>query len=587
LQLGLHVFEITQYNLDIMLNKLTIRNFKLFDHVDIELGDRVVLIGPNNSGKTSALQALALWSVGVRKWAEKRGPGEVPKDRSGVTINRKDLIAVPVPSAKLLWRDLHVREGYKDQEKSKTRNVMIQVEVEGIGADSTWNACLEFDYANEESVYCRPPLDASGVRRLVPPSAADVRVAYLPPMSGISSNETRLDEGAIAVRIGEGRTAEVLRNLCWQVSESSPALWDEIVERMRALFGVTMQTPKYIKERGEITMTFRTKVGIELDISASGRGQQQTLLLLTHMAANPRSVLLLDEPDAHLEFLRQRQIYQVLTDVATAASAQIIAASHSEVVLNEAADRDLVIAFIGLPHRIDDRGSQAMKALKEIGFEQYVQAEETGWVLYLEGATDLAILKSFADRLNHRAAAALGQVFVGYVGNQPQKAREHFYGLREAKPDLRGIALYDRLDKGLPNEPPLVEAMWRRREIENYICNRETLLSYAEESASEVSGELFRVSWRTAMEDAIEELTRALNALGKPDPWSFDVKASDDFLNPLFRNFYARLKLPNRMGKTDYHALARFVPITLLDAEISEKLDAISGVFDPPAKMMA
>lgn len=77
------------------------------------------------------------------------------------------------------------------------------------------------------------------------------------------------------------------------------------------------------------------------------------------------------QPDAHLEILRQRQIYQVLSDTAAETDSQVIAASHSEVILNEAADRDPVIAFVGRPHRIDDRGSQVLKALKEIGFEHY------------------------------------------------------------------------------------------------------------------------------------------------------------------------------------------------------------------------
>ena len=47
-----------------VLTRLRVRNFKRFDEVDIELGKAVVLIGPNNSGKTTALQALAL---GVRR----------------------------------------------------------------------------------------------------------------------------------------------------------------------------------------------------------------------------------------------------------------------------------------------------------------------------------------------------------------------------------------------------------------------------------------------------------------------------------------------------------------------------------------
>ena len=87
------------------------------------------------------------------------------------------------------------------------------------------------------------------------------------------------------------------------------------------------------------------------------------VLLLAYTATHPGSVLLLDEPDAHLEMLRQRQIYQGLTELAKEHNSQIIAASHSEVILNEAADQDVVIAFLGNPHRIDGRGTQVLKSL--------------------------------------------------------------------------------------------------------------------------------------------------------------------------------------------------------------------------------
>ena len=46
-----------------MLTKLTIRNFKVFDDVELELGDRVVLIGPNNAGKTIGLAGA--WPSGI------------------------------------------------------------------------------------------------------------------------------------------------------------------------------------------------------------------------------------------------------------------------------------------------------------------------------------------------------------------------------------------------------------------------------------------------------------------------------------------------------------------------------------------
>lgn len=557
-----------------MITKLVVKNFKLFDEVELELGERVVLIGPNNAGKTSALQAFALWDIGVKRWVEKRGAGNVPKERPGVTINRRDLITVPVPSANLLWRDLHTQVSTRG---TGTQRVFINVTVEGVSAGKLWTCGLEFYYANEESFYCRSIGSPGGERMDVPPEAAQTRIAYLPPMSGLAANETRLDEGAINVRLGEGRTAEVMRNLCYQVlqSEQGDAKWRQLAERMESLFGSRLEPPAYIRERGEIVMSYRTRGNVRLDISSSGRGQQQTLLLLAHMTANPGAVLLLDEPDAHLEILRQRQIYQILAETAAQTGSQIIAASHSEVILNEAADRDVVIAFVGKPHRIDDRGSQVLKALREIGFEHYYQAEEVGWVLYLEGASDLAILRAFAMRLDHPATATLEMPFVHYVANQPREAQKHFYGLREAKPDLAGIALFDRLEQPLPADPHLRHHVWQRRELENYLCTRDTLLAFAEAKGSEQQGELVGASWRATMEESIAEIESALAALGKPSPWGPDIKASDEFLDPVFKRFYEKLGLPNLMRKTDYHALAPFVPAAALDEEIREKLNLI------------
>src|SRR6266852_4645932 len=139
-----------------MLTKLTLRNFKRFESAEIELGNPVVLIGPNNSGKTTALQALALWDIGLRRWIEKRSAKDTPEKRPGVTINRRDLIAVPVPDANLLWRDLHVRAIQRNNGKQDTRNIRIDIVVSGVTDGKAWECGFEFDYANQESFYCRP-----------------------------------------------------------------------------------------------------------------------------------------------------------------------------------------------------------------------------------------------------------------------------------------------------------------------------------------------------------------------------------------------------------------------------------------------
>ncbi len=568
-----------------MLTELTVRNFKTLDEVCIELGNPVVFIGPNNSGKTSAMQALALWSTGLKRWNERRSGSAGPDRRPGVTVNRRDLVSMPVPSANLLWRALRTRNVKKTASGPRTSNIRIDVIVSGVENQSLWKCGLEFDYANEESIYCRPLRTDDGAksRMAIPPEASTVEVAFLPPMSGLAATETRLDPGAIDVRVGEGRTAEVLRNLCSQVSEGNPNHWEAVVSIMAQLFGTEIDPPKYVIERGEITMTYKER-GVRLDLSSSGRGMQQTLLLLSYMYANPGAVVLLDEPDAHLEILRQRQIYRILSDTAEENGCQIIAASHSEVLLNEAANKDTVVAFIGRPHRIDDRGSQALKALRDIGFEHYVQATQTGWVLYLEGSTDLAILQVFAKRLKHnKAHRALERPFVHYIGgNQLSDAESHYYGVREARPALRGLVILDEITRNPPDEG-LNCISWQRREIENYLCTQATLEAFATSSGRKVAaGPLFEDTETKerldAMRAAIKKVSAAMETLGEGSPWDTKTKVSDKFLTPLFDNYYKRLELPNLMRKNSYYKLVEYVPEQEIDPEIIRVLDAIAEI---------
>ncbi len=568
-----------------MLTKLTIRNFKRFDVAEVALGKSVVLVGPNNSGKTTALQALALWELGLRRWTEKRHGKSTALQRQGVAINRRDLVALPVPTANLLWRDLHVRNVERQEGKQKTENIRVDILVEGITDDQAWTCGLEFDYANEESFYCRPlRLDGDNPpqRMPIPEFATKVKVAFLPPMSGLTDREFIKQPGEIGVLIGQGQTAQVLRNLCYRVCWPSEGTtkpsndWMALTDQLNRLFGVKLLPPKFISERSEIVMGYEEKSGTRLDLSSSGRGLQQTLLILAHLYANPHTVLLLDEPDAHLEVLRQRQTYQLISDLAEEKGSQIIAASHSEVILAEAANRGTVVAFVGRPHLLNDRSSQVMKALTDLGWDQYYQAEQTGWVLYVEDSTDFAILKSFARILGHPAQVVLEMPFVHYVAtNLPQKSRDHFNGLREAKNDLVGIALFDRLERALQPTDHLNEIMWTKREIENYLCTQEVLFSWAvHDVADDLFGLAERATRQRAMEKAIAEVTHLLEIDDK-SPWSPDVKATDEVLDRIFRVFFKEINLPLSFRKRDYHLLAGFLSKEQIDKEVVEKLDAI------------
>ena len=566
-----------------MLTKIIIRNFKLFHDVEIPLGHGFVFIGPNNSGKTSALQALTLWYTGLQKWAEKHvKKDEIPANRLGVTVNRLDLVTLPVSEADLIWFNRKVRRGSK---------IRIELIVEGISQGEPWKCGLEFDYANQEAFFCRPLRTGSennSDRMEVTQKALNVRLAFLPPMSGLATEEPLIQEGRINVLVGQGQTAEVLRNLCYRVHEKNAKHWASLVAQIKELFGVILGQPKFLANRGTVVMDYTDRDGAtSLDLSSSGRGMQQVLLLLAYLYDNPsETVFLLDEPDAHLEILRQRQIYNCINEVADKQRSQIISASHSEALLNEAVQRDSAVAFLGHPHILGQgKRSRLMNSLKEIGFEYYYGAEQRGWILYLEGETDLRILRAFAERLGHPSKEWLRDPLVKYVSNLPAKAREHFHSLKEAKNDLRGVLLLDRTDKELENAENLSEHMWKKCEIENYLCSRSAIISYVSKGLDRKS--LLDNAEISDRKDKIrkemEKLENASKTLNRPEPFSDDIKASDDFLVPLFQNFTEAMGRPRSVAlqKKDFYKLVKHIPLEEIDEEVTVVLNIIAKAAQP------
>ena len=123
--------------------------------------------------------------------------------------------------------------------------------------------------------------------------------------------------------------------------------------------------------------------------------------------------------------------------------------------------------------------------------------------------------------------------------------------------------------------------MWRCREIENLLINRESLRAFAlsdltlEDDLIEHAERMHRIE---LLDTCISELENALRLTSRPDPWGPDIKATDDFLDPLFKLYYERLGTPQRTFKRDYHGLADAVPLESLSPQVVEVLDTVLAV---------
>jgi len=338
------------------------------------------------------------------------------------------------------------------------------------------------------------------------------------------------------------------------------------------------------------------------------------LLVFAYLYAHKGSVLLVDEPDAHLEILRQKQVYVLLRDIAGENGSQVILVTHSEVILDEALDTNLTLLLEG---QADDlaKKQDIRNSLKHFGAEHYVKARERGYVLYVEGGTDVDMLRALAARLDHPvvkvwdervnsfyvqnnyplqdALAELERVEGGF-GVTP---REHFNGLRNLLPELRGLAILDndgqnRQDK---DEGALKIRYWRRYEAENYFVTPEVLRQYA--LSRFPADDLFMAEQREASDASLSEVVVELVFDGDKDDFKlwqespaearrlvWEAKTERRKLSTLAEEFFRRLAQKHGgamlLKKGELHGLVALATLTpAAEAEVRAKLDLLEGVF--------
>jgi ABC-type cobalamin/Fe3+-siderophores transport system ATPase subunit len=590
------------------INYVEIEKFKTFDEkIRIDFGHPAVLIGPNNAGKTSVIQALALWSRGIRAWREKKGQPrqKTKRERLSAGINRLNLFELPVQDTRQLWRDTRVSKNNKAIQFSIT----VGLNVKGVVKPCK----VMFTRRDSETIYCRPDASIVDDEELLD-HASDLKFNLLYPMSGIESQETLLQEGRINVLMGQGQTAQVLRNLAYMIKENDDDDWSRICRLIEKLFLVKLKDPVFNEVNGILELSYQEgEIARDLDISMSGRGLQQMLLILTYLYSHKRSVLLIDEPDAHLEILRQRQVYAILKEVAAQNQCQVVIATHSEVILEDAVDTNLTLLIGGTS--VDMAKENDMKAaLRSIGIEHYYKARVHPRILYVEGSSDIDILKAFAKKLGHQADGILeGRLNCYYVQDVSpentleakldrssgfyEKPSRHFHLIRRFVPEFKGLAILDSDGRAVERstENGLVIDYWANYEIENYFITYDVLVRFVDQYYED-EAVLFKPSQHNIFVETLNECL--LEEIFSGDESQLDefLKASKGFQRTVlkntkmskfaeivFRKFSEKQNQPILLTKGEFYRLIEFVKPEDLPEEVVEKLDMIVSLLSMDA----
>lgn len=333
------------------INSVSIRRFKRLGEVKIDLHDTTLLIGANNSGKSSILQAIH-FAVSIAQSARLIGEGVAWRnDGFELSFNPSQLIYTPVADV------LSLATGGTLQEQRPT-----QIEVEFLADDGS-RCTVGLRRGRNRNIAVSILGRALGEPRM------DIEkpfTVYAPGLAGIPKEERYLSPGVVRRIVARGDANLVLRNVLRMLSANEDS-WDMFIQDMQALFpGIEIEI-KFDENTDEnIQARFRLPGSPLLPLDAAGTSILQASQILAYIALFGPQVLILDEPDSHLHPDNQRVLCDLVYRLASTRRFQALISTHSRHVLDAMKDRSSVV-WLSKGATIDGPDLSTTSMLLELG----------------------------------------------------------------------------------------------------------------------------------------------------------------------------------------------------------------------------
>lgn len=442
----------------------------------------------------------------------------------GLGLGDDEFSPINVPSLKHLWTNL------KTQKVAEPDGYTLKIRCDW-GSDGGARY-LEFGLAlSNDRLFVKVTNSNLKEEDLIP------RLAYLPPFAGITDREMRTTGAIRRRRIGEGLAGAVLRSVLLDMQERNTAErkrlrgektkisdadlknlrrtdpWELLQQNLRSTFKTELDIASFREEYHSYVQVEVVKGEVDgykirrhpkynkRDLMVEGSGFLQWLSVFALSTDPDIDVLLLDEPDAHLHSSLQEQLLESLREIAGATGKQILVATHSSEILRNAEPSDILnIQRKGGKYLVEEK--QKVGLLAGLGSDyapRVDRAKRTKHILFVEGRSDLPVLKSLAKQLG----VDWPDSWTEWTTSRTQKERKHLYlALKEEIPGLVVLSLRDRDDE--PAEtvgPDLIDnttsgddgfhpRRWRRRYIESYLIWPPAIAAAAGLSEAQVAQEL-------------------------------------------------------------------------------------------------
>ena len=298
-----------------MLTKVRISNFKRIKEAELEIGPVTYIVGGNNSGKSSAIQAIHT-AVAAAQVGRKRQQQVIPTSSLRYS-----------PAAEF---------------ESIGHGRLLENKADGLRAvvefmSQTDNPTEDSRYRVE--IYRGRNFDSIGVDREPKQGRLADRIQdprklfsiYTPGLSGIPLREEYMSYASVFQRAAGGEANLVFRNILRLIAERDKL--DELENAISNLIGEEISIYIGADEEQDFYITVEAAIGDEdhyVPVELWGTGLLQITQLYSYVILFRPAVLLADEPDAHLHPSRQKLLGDAFRNIAENYNCQVIATTHSE-----------------------------------------------------------------------------------------------------------------------------------------------------------------------------------------------------------------------------------------------------------------
>ncbi len=442
------------------LRRFWFRNFKGFDEFEVNLGSFNVLVGANNAGKSTLLQGIDLLFSLLKLHSQ------------GARIELRGRIA-PVtmfPVANL--RDLF----YRRITRRGQQNVAAT-----LGAEFSDGRSVEFGIKAQFGSLNSAVLSAAGMEEERLRSLLAWPAVWVPSAAGIVRDEEYRTPARRDGLITAGRHNEVLRNLLLELRETRASSFDLLQSVLAERFNAGLGDVTFDRTLDQFVNTeYAAGAAIRHDLYSAGAGFVQVVQLLAFILGRDASVLLLDEPDAHLHSSLQRVVVEVLDGISRERDMQVLLATHSKEIINFVDPSRLILvdASDGSAAPVSDAVTP-MTILRSLGAIDNVDAYtlvKNRRCLFVEGSDDEGVLGRFAAALGIRALTGDDRVVTVPVGGADRFEHVEQLDVFESVlgEKIRSLELRDRDGRTDRNREEIVAKATR----DLYIFERDSIESY-------------------------------------------------------------------------------------------------------------